>query len=289
MQQRLSITAFPPWTVPLGITATSPLVRKMMTILPAPADPVAPSWPTITSRGTVFTAQVRQITWRNASLSLAFSQSLAFSSPVYKEKCYNNCCYRIDGYGGYEIRCVNDMCMRCKINDDDSRCSIQNFQEVTSKFIVAFAVAFSVALTSLIIYRFNFRRRRYTQNCLIFCSLLGVVNCSPLRIIAKYCLILQNILSDKSSLYLCLGINWKRVHAECFQSAITKVIYNLTWAWKFIPGTLVNWNLKPSFTWLQSIRQTINQLLSTRKFINLWTFSNAFFNYLKNTIFIKKK
>uniref|UniRef100_A0A1B0D675 Uncharacterized protein n=1 Tax=Phlebotomus papatasi TaxID=29031 RepID=A0A1B0D675_PHLPP len=83
--------------------------------------------------------------------------------PIYKEKCYNNCCYRIDGYSGYEIRCVNDMCMRCKTNDDDSRCSIQNFQEVTSKFIVAFAIAFSVALTSLIIYRFNFRRRRYTN------------------------------------------------------------------------------------------------------------------------------
>ncbi|XP_059611579.1 uncharacterized protein LOC132258328 [Phlebotomus argentipes] len=81
--------------------------------------------------------------------------------PVFKEKCYNNCCYPIDGYANYQIRCVDGMCQRCHKTDTESRqCTLQSYQDITSKFIVAFAIAFSVGLTAIIIYRWSFRGRR---------------------------------------------------------------------------------------------------------------------------------
>ncbi|GAB0093524.1 hypothetical protein DMENIID0001_086740 [Sergentomyia squamirostris] len=96
-----------------------------------------------------------------SSMTYNYEKEQCEYCPNFRQRCYNNCCYSLGDYSGYEIRCVNDMCMRCRIDDDTSRsCTTQNYPDFTYKFIVAFAIAFSVALTSAIIYRWSFRGRR---------------------------------------------------------------------------------------------------------------------------------
>ncbi|XP_055678873.1 uncharacterized protein LOC129787361 [Lutzomyia longipalpis] len=81
--------------------------------------------------------------------------------PIFRSKCYNNCCYLVDGYPGYEIRCIEGMCMRCHKSDVESHyCTLQSYQDISAKFIVAFGIVFTVAFASIVIYRWSFRGRR---------------------------------------------------------------------------------------------------------------------------------